>query len=238
MASWEAPHRIRVPAVQQSWRSLTFVHVGYPPEVIAGFLPHGLVPDTFDGMAWVGITPFRMHASLLPVAPGPRVPVGEVNVRTYVRDRRGEDALWFLSLELEQCAVVAGLRTTLRLPYRWARTDITVDEDHVGYLCARRRPHRPGGLSLEVEVGQELQPRDVGDFETFLVGRWRAYTTLAGRLVSVPVEHQPWTLHRAEASTYDEDLTSSLGLPEPATAPHLLFSPGVDARLGWPRPVA
>lgn len=237
MAQWTPEQRVRVPLVRQGWRSLTFLHHAYPPELIEALLPPGLVPDTFDGRAWVGVTPFLMRASVLPLLPGPRLPVVEVNVRTYVRDRTGQDGIWFLSLELDQAAVAAGTRALLRLPYRWARGDIDRHDRTIDYRVERHWPHEPASMRLRLHIGEELDEAEVGALETFLVGRWRAYTTIRGRLVAVPVEHEPWPLHRAEVATWEGDLLQRCGLPRPEQPPHVLFSPGVDARLAVPRPV-
>ena len=52
----------------QTWRDLLFAHWTLPPEAVARILPAALELDTFDGRAWIGITPFelsglRSHAS-------------------------------------------------------------------------------------------------------------------------------------------------------------------------------
>lgn len=236
MASWEPTERVRVPSVQQRWEALTFVHFAYDPELIAGLLPDHLAPDLHDGQAWVGITPFRLRASVLPVAPGPRSTYVEVNVRTYVRDRDGRDGLWFLTLELDQPAVAAAVRLGLGLPYRWAETSIEERGSRVRYSTRRRRPHRRGELEMAVQHGDAL-PSPPGPFETFLVGRWRAFTGRVGRAVTVPVEHEAWPLRRAQLTEWRSDhLLETLGLPEPITDPHVLFSPGVNVKLGYPRP--
>lgn len=234
MASWEPTERVRVPTARQSWEALAFVHFAYDPDVIAALLPEPLVPDLHDGLAWVGITPFRLRASVLPVAPGPRRTYVEVNVRTYVRHPDGRDAIWFLSLELDQLAVVTALRTGLGLPYRRSTTRLEQEAGTVTY-GVRRLPRGRGELDMHVAIGEPLEP-PAGAFETFLVGRWRAVTQHVGQLLWIPVEHQPWPLARATLTTWRSDgFLESLGLPEPAGEPHVLFSPGVDVRLGWPR---
>lgn len=123
MTTWQPPHRIALSAAQQTWRSLTFVHWRYQPAVIADLLPPGVQADTMDGSAWIGLTPFRMQAAVLPLVARPAVSTTEVNVRTYVRVA-GRPGIWFLSLELDKPIVANGLRWTLRLPYR--TSDISV----------------------------------------------------------------------------------------------------------------
>jgi uncharacterized protein len=233
MASWEPEERVDVASTQQGWEALTFVHFAYEPEAIASLVPAPLTLDTFEGRAWVGITPFRLQASVLPMAPGPRTTHVEVNVRTYVRDADGRDGLWFLSLELDQGAVAAAIRTALALPYRWSDAWIEDEGTVVRYGVRRRPPHREGSLELAVEVGEPLE--EVGPFETYLVGRWRAFTERGGTMLTVPVEHEPWRLVHAELTEWRSDrFLESLGLPTPSAEPHVLFSPGVDAKLGFP----
>lgn len=130
MVSWEPTEQITLPSTQQTWEAVTFVHFAYDPDVIAHLLPAPLVPDVYDGEAWVGVTPFRLRTSVLPVVPGPRSSHVEVNVRTYVRDATGRDGTCFLSLELGQPVVAAGLRTVLGVPYRWAHTSIVQHDYH------------------------------------------------------------------------------------------------------------
>jgi uncharacterized protein len=234
MASWEPAERVDVPSAQQSWESLTFLHLGYDPANLAHLLPEGLTFDTHDGLAWVGLTPFRLHASVLPAAPGPKATSVEVNVRTYVRDVYGRDGIWFLSLDIDQPAVATALRAALGLPYRWSDTWIQDQGPVVRYGAQRRAPHRPGSFTLAVEIGEPLD--DPGEFETYLVGRWRAFTDHAGTRLCVPVEHAPWRLVDGELLDWrSEGFLGNLGLPDPITGPHVLFSPGVDdVKLGLP----
>jgi uncharacterized protein len=237
VACWEPTEKVVVPSAQQAWEALSFVHFAYDADVIADLLPEPLTPDLHDGRAWVGITPFRLHAAVLPAAPGPRSTYVEVNVRTYVRHPDGRDAVWFLSLELNQPAVVASLRALAGLPYRWSDTSIDEQASEVRYRVRRRRPHRTGTLEMGVAVGGPLATPP-GALETFLVGRWRAFTLRAGRLLCVAVEHEPWPLRTAELTDWrSESFLDSLGLPEPTGEAHVLFSPGVDVRLGLPRTI-
>src|SRR5699024_7767573 len=98
----------------------------------------GVRVDTFDGAAWVGITPFRM--SYLGT-PAPRVPLvpgfTEINVRTYVRGRDGDDGVWFFSLECSRLPVTALLRL-LGLPYQQSTTDQRRRGTELQYTSKRR----------------------------------------------------------------------------------------------------
>ena len=74
----------------QTWDSLTFLHWRYQPDVIRRVVPPQLELDTFDGAAWVGLTPFLLTGLRPPLLP--RIPwvstFPEMNVRTCPRTRR------------------------------------------------------------------------------------------------------------------------------------------------------
>src|SRR5215216_1805437 len=104
--------------MRQEWRCAGFLHWEYPLEVVERFIPEPLELHTYDGRAWVGLTPFTTTLALfgfLPL-PGPRR-FPETNVRTYVRAPDGTDGLWFWSLQVTNRANEV-LGRALRLPYR------------------------------------------------------------------------------------------------------------------------
>jgi len=68
----------------------------------------------------------------------------------------------------------------------------------------------------------------------WLIRHWRAWTRTAGRLLSVPVEHEPWPISDARLVDHEDTLMTSFGLPAMLADPVVHSSPGVNARLGWP----
>ncbi|MDQ3946245.1 MAG: DUF2071 domain-containing protein [Actinomycetota bacterium] len=230
--------RVSRPALCQRWQSLTFLHWRYPPEEIQRLLPPGLVVDTFDGAAWLGLTPFllvRMRPLCLP--PVPRLSTfPETNLRTYVRDEAGTDGLWFFSLDVSSLATVLGARSFFWVPYHWATMSVE-EAGFVRYRSRRRGLSGPSpGHQITVRPATPVLPESHPPLVDFLTGRWRAFTRIAGRLAVVPVEHQPWPLYDAEVDELDEDVVAAAGLTPSEAAPFTHFSPGVDVRLGFPRP--
>ena len=234
----------------QRWEDLTFLHWSLPATTIQERLPPGLAVDTFDGRAWLGVTPFRMHAR---PAFGPAVPrlstFTDINVRTYVRGPDGRDGIWFFSLDCPRLPVVLALRA-VGVPYVWADAAMRADPGHVHYL-SRRRSGRggtgargltgggaaaPGRIRMRasVKVGAPLEPDALTDF---LTGRWAAYVRRLGRLWRIDVEHEPWPLREARVRTAVAGLVTAAGLPALAGEPLVHFSPGVRTRLGPPVPV-
>jgi uncharacterized protein len=227
---------VLAPIVRQDWRSLAFMHWPVDPEALVRLLPDDLEPDLVDGRAWIGLTPFRVQRARvggLPIA-FPRSAFSETNLRTYVRHRNGNDGLWFLSLDVDSTANVAGGRL-IGAPYFRSRMSVTATSvdgaEAIRYRC--RRLGSDVGHDVTVIPGESIEPDAWLDQ---LTGRWRAYTVVAGRTLEVPVSHEPWPLRDATIAAIEESVVAASGLPAPTSDLVAHCSDGVDARLGRPRP--
>lgn len=219
----------------QRWHDVAFLHWAVDPAVVAPLLPPGVRPDVHDGVTWVGLVPFRMvGAGLLR---GPSVPwlgtFAETNVRCYTVDRRGVRGIVFRSLDATRLAVVAGARTAFGLPYRWATMDIGVGDGERTYVTRRPHPSR-----VRIRIGGELPARSSSaTLEDFLTARWGLHERHLGRDWYVPNVHEPWPLHDAQVLDLDDTLLAAAGFGDLAARPpdHVLWSPGVSVRFGFPR---
>lgn len=223
------------PLAHQRWQTFTFLHWAYDPAVVQRLLPSELEVHTHENLAWVGLTPFMLcdfHPPGLPAVPG-LSSFPETNLRTYVLDSNGLDGLWFFSLEADELATVLGARALLQVPYHWA--DMSVEAGCRITYWSRRRWGPVAGHDIVVEPDSPIDPEELGERDHFLTGRWRAFTEIAGYLVTVPVEHQPWPLWSVRVDRVDQNLLTAAGLPAPQGELLAHYSPGVDARLGWPR---
>ncbi len=221
--------------MRQQWRSIAYVHWPVESGIVQGLLPPELEVDTFDGVAWVGLIPFRMVD--IGLARGPAVPYfgtfPETNVRTYVRGSEGP-GVWFHSLDITRLMPVLIARSTYRLPYAWAHMDVASRGNTRIYTAERRWPREGGAAShLAIDVGHEL--REATQLDHFLTARWRLYTMLRGRLAFARVEHPPWPLHSASVTAISDTLVTAAGYPAPAGDPFALYSPGVSVRVERPR---
>jgi uncharacterized protein YqjF (DUF2071 family) len=231
------PHAVRVPTMRHRREALSFLHWPYLIDVVAQHLPRGLEIDTWDGMAWVGLVPFRMHVHP-PMGPLVHVvpPFPETNVRTYVRGPDGRPGLWFFSLDAASAPAVTAARTTYDLPYFHA--DMSIDEDvAIRYRSSRIRPGPAGvGHDIEVVPGDELPVATRSDFDNYLTARYLLWNSNRGLLLETRADHPPWPLHTATAPRLTQNLLEAAGLPTPTDAPLVHYSPGVDVRISAPRP--
>jgi hypothetical protein len=215
----------------QAWNCLTFLHWRYPVEVIRPLLPSKIELDTFDGTAWIGLTPFIVTGLRPPGIPAlpwiSRFP--EMNVRTYVRGPDGERGIWFFSLEADRLAAVVGARLSYGLPYRWARMSVEARAGSVEYASSRH--FAPGNAHITIRPGS---PICANELARFLTARFRLYTVIGGRLAFAQVEHSPWPLKAATIVSLRQNILEGSGLPIATGQPLVHFSPGVYVRIGRP----
>ncbi|GAA3204647.1 YqjF family protein [Nonomuraea helvata] len=217
------------------WSDITFIHWRYPPDLVRRLVPGCLTVETYDGAAWVGLTPFRMDGVRLTGTP--TLPVlstfPETNVRTYVRDDRGRSGIWFLSLDAGRLAAALGGRAGYWLPYFWSDMSVRSDGAHTRYRCSRLWPRRgEAWCDADVTAGLPVEREERDGIASFLTARFLLFTRVAGRLAAAPVEHPPWPLRRAELTDLDQSLLQAAGLPAPSGRPLVHASPGVPVRVG------
>ena len=217
----------------QQWRDVCFVHWPVPAERVDELLPDGLRADIYEGSAWVTITPFavcREHPAGLPPLPVASN-YGEVNLRTYVVGPKDRDGIWFFSLDVSNPLSALAARAALRVPYHLSHVAVTRDGGTVSYR-GHRRATRATMFDIEVTPAEPMARPTARD--TWLTGRWRAWTAIAGRLLYVPVTHEPWPLHSARVERCTQTLTDAARVPGPTTECLVHYAPGVDARFGQP----
>jgi uncharacterized protein YqjF (DUF2071 family) len=119
----DPPRPTPSPLLTQSWLDLAFLHWAADPSDVAPLLPPGTVPDTLDGVTYIGLVAFRMHRVGWFRLPG--IPYlgtfPETNVRLYSVDAHGRRGVVFRSLDASRLIPVAVARTAFRLPYVWSR---------------------------------------------------------------------------------------------------------------------
>jgi uncharacterized protein YqjF (DUF2071 family) len=225
------------PIMYQSWGMLLFVHWPIPAESLRPLIPEPLVIDTFDGNAWVGITPFTMWG-VRPVF-SPPLPVlsrsHELNVRTYVH-LDGVPGVWFFSLDANNPLAALGARLAFHLPYFTARMSLERRDRTVHFASRRTRLHAaPAEFEASWTVGNGLPRAEPGSLDFFLIERYCLYSARGDSLYRARIFHEPWPLHRARLLSCRSTMLESQGLPSPEGDP-LLHQQGEPLKVRvWPR---
>jgi uncharacterized protein YqjF (DUF2071 family) len=232
-------HRIppdRPVVMHQTWQQMLFLHWRVDPAEIQKSLPEGLTVDTFEGNAWIGITPFLMRGARMHLMP--RIPgmsdFLEVNVRTYVYDKHGRTGVWFFSLDCNQALAVMAARSTLNLPYRPATMSSSVGGD--GFTCFQSRRDDDGHNSrFRYRLHNDTKAAEAGTLEFFLIERYLLFTKTALGLARVQVNHVPYPLAKVNLLEWDARLLELAGFRPKVQAPeHVIGSPGVAVKVFAP----
>lgn len=105
----------RPSVMRQTWKKLLFLHWPIDAEALRPLIPSRLEIDTFEGRAWIGVTPFLLRGLRPPyLPPFPFLSSAhEINVRTYVH-LDGVPGIWFFSLDADNGLAVATARVGAR----------------------------------------------------------------------------------------------------------------------------
>ncbi len=213
----------RQPVGYQTWDKLLFMHWPVPEAVLRPVVPDDLTIDTFDGQAWIGVTPFSMPdirpamTPSLPIKPSSL----ELNVRTYVHFE-GVPGVWFLSLDASNILAVIGARVGFALPYFYARMETEVRNRDVRFYSRRLHPGAPPARFAASWSGGEILPEaQPGTLEFFLIERYCLYARRSNGLYRARIHHTPWPLERVELHSFSSTMVESHGLPAPDGDPLL-----------------
>ena len=124
--------------MHQDWHELLFLHWEMRVEDLRPLIPEPLEIDTFDGKAWLTVTPLTITNLRPPYFPA--IPylswLYELNVRTYVY-LDGVPGVWFFSLDCNSSAAVMAARTFYHLPYYDALIDMEQTGQTIDYALKR-----------------------------------------------------------------------------------------------------
>lgn len=228
----------------QQWLDLLFAHWPIPVEIMRTLVPPQLPLDTWDGLAWVGVVPFRMagvRPRLTPSVPWLSA-FPELNVRTYVkvRDRGIEKrGIYFFSLEAANPVAVAIARSTFQLPYFNAQMALVDQAGTINYRSHRTHRNAPAAdfVGSYHPTGAIYQSTP-GSFDAWLTERYALYTIgRRGQVCIGEIHHIPWPLQPATAEITVNTMAQASQLTLPATAPILHFARQLDVVV-WPlRPI-
>jgi uncharacterized protein YqjF (DUF2071 family) len=219
--------------IGQSWINLLFAHWAVPEATLRRTVPASIPIDTFQGSAWIGITPFEVvgaHPRALPPLPWlSRFP--ELNVRTYTTID-GRPGIWFFSLDAARAPAATAARLTYQLPYRHARMAITRAGNRIEY-----RSHADDARAVLRAAYEPTGPATYaapGTLEHFLTERYCLYTLdRHDRVRRADIHHPPWRLQPARVELTENTMTKPLGIRLPDHEPLLHYAARQDVLI-WP----
>jgi uncharacterized protein YqjF (DUF2071 family) len=177
----------------QTWRDLLFAHWRVDHDELRPHVPRTLELETFDGSAWLGITPFALTGlRLRGLPPVPALSTFfELNCRTYVR-RGGRPGIWFFSLDASSRFFVETAKRIYRLPYRHVAVD------------ARRGHFRTASFEARYAPDGPVRAAEPGTLDHFLTERYCLYADDGSKRGDI--HHRPWPLQDALAEVFVDGL--------------------------------
>jgi uncharacterized protein len=213
-----------LPIMHQDWNDLLFLHWPIDASLIRPLIPKPLEIDTFQGQAWVSVTPFNLtNLRLTPLPPVPGLDSFlELNVRTYV-DHEGVPGVWFFSLDASKTIPVVAARLVFTLPY--FKAEMSLEEEGGNFEFFSKRLVSPAaGFEARWSIGTRLGHAEPGSLAFFLVERYCLFAGKERDLTMTRIHHRPWILDEATHVTSRSTMFSVLKLPEPIEAPLPHFS--------------
>jgi uncharacterized protein YqjF (DUF2071 family) len=199
----------------QTWENLLFAHWRVDHAAVRRVVPAKIPIDTFDGSAWLAVTPFHvtgMRARLLPPLPGV-ARFAEINVRTYTTID-GRPGIYFFSLDTTNRPAVAAARRVYRLPYFRARMRVEEIGERIRYETERASGDGPAAAAaLEYGPTGPVSLPVPGTFEHWAAERYCLYTLDDdGRVLRGDIHHPPWPLQPAAATFSRNSMGDQVGL--------------------------
>lgn len=231
---WPPPREPWVMA--QRWEHVLFLHWRVPRPRLERLLPPTLPVDTFDGSAWLTITPLSVRSLRmrgLPAIPG-LSDFPEINVRTYVTVG-GKPGVVFFSLDAGTAVGVVGARLWYRLPYFFATAGVDVRDGWCRFSSRREHPDaEPAAFTAQYRPTGEVAVAPAGSLDAWLTERYCLYAFDAlDHVYRAEIHHAPWPLQPAIASLSRNSMTESLGLPIARAPARLSYARRLDVAV-WP----
>jgi uncharacterized protein len=225
------------PLMQQTWEKLLFLHWPFSPEQVEAYLPRGLEIDTFNGVAWVGLTPFTVsNLSVMPLPPIPGTDsFHELNLRTYVH-ANGVPGVWFFSLEASKLLPTLAARAFYWLDYRFSNIIFRSRSGNLEFIAHREDDGINAEFAATWSPGKLLPMPQIESLEFFLTERYALFAAREEQLVQARIYHTPWQLYSADLLSFETTMFDWLGLPNPIAEPLVHYSPIQKVEVWAPTP--
>lgn len=233
----------------ETWQSALFLHYEADPSALEALLPPGIVVDTFEGKAFVGVVALSERGitpTWLPQWLRKLLVLSHdaVNVRTYVLPESGSNGrpgIYFFTLDCSHILPALGAWLLFHLPYRLAAMARRAWNDGAWLFKSSRR-FSNAQLEVEWTLNRDEQAitSQSNSLPFFFVERYCLYNQsgcflrLLGqsRMWRGSITHAPWPVQSAKVTKLCNTLFDAIpGMKQailPNQPPIVHFSPGVD----------
>lgn len=247
-SDYRLPHPFRL-----TWRDGLFCHWPIEPDALRPHVPEPLTLDTYDDSAWISVVSFvAANAGFRGTPRVLRPTFAGLTVRTYV-SYRGDQGLYFLSIDVGSAAIATVADRFTRLPVRRARMHVSRSEGttpydgaQVSFASARELPDEPDALfTVTYEPADEIAFAEPGTRDAWLTERQRFFAPRERKTGTRPrrtllvgeVAHAPWPLQSASVTSHENQLFAANDLPDPESDPVVQYCPELALTVSIPRRV-
>jgi len=182
--------------IKQVWRDILFLNYPVPPELISPTLPKGLELDTYNGLAYLSIVPFRMEGIQFRYgSPVPFSNLWELNLRTYV-SYKGRKGIYFYTLDTDHLLGSWIAKTFFNLPYRFK----SIRGFKIDSIFQME------GENLLIEAKLSSVPILNTLYQDWLTERYCLFTTKSDSIIRGDVFHKPWPLKFCKVKKVESNL--------------------------------
>jgi uncharacterized protein YqjF (DUF2071 family) len=198
------------------WRDLVMLNYTVDPALLNRYIPPGTSLDSFQGRTYLSLVGFRFHRTkLLGRFPVPfHADFDEVNLRFYVRHKRGSDdrrGVVFIAEVVPRRAIAATARLVYGENYTYSpmrhRMEMRESSKRTEYEW------KVGGRWCKLwaqTVGHPTRPQD-GSLEQFITEHYWGYSAQRIGSLEYEVSHVPWQVWAAATAGFEGEARTLYG---------------------------
>jgi len=203
------------PFLTANWRYLAMLNLAADPKLLEPLLPRGTELDFHEGRTFLSVVGFLFLDTRVLGFPIPlHRDFEEVNLRFYVRRKKGDDwrrGVAFVRELVPRQAIAVIARTLYGEPYSALPMRHCVEHKDGRVLAEYQWRRGRRWETLAMTARGEPQTAAQGSHEEFITEHYWGYTARRSGSSEYRVEHPRWRLWTAETTKFDADVATLYG---------------------------